>query len=114
MATGELAGTKAGEGSEGARGKNPHLLVHEAKDTVGVVVVEGLKAGTDMLCVVTHDDSDFRLTAKHDIPIGHKVALADIKCGDTIWKYGQDIGKAIADIGKGEHVHVHNVKTKRW
>ena len=92
----------------------PHLLVHEKKDTVGVVVVEGLKAGTDMLCVVTHDNSDFRLAAKMYIPIGHKVALKDIKKGDTIWKYGQDIGKAIADIGKGEHLHVHNVKTKRW
>jgi (2R)-sulfolactate sulfo-lyase subunit alpha len=92
----------------------PQLLVHEKKDTVGVVVVEGLKAGTEMLCVVTHDNSDFRLTAKMDIPIGHKVALNDIRKGDTIWKYGQDIGKAIADIGKGEHLHVHNVKTKRW
>ena len=92
----------------------PHLLVHDKKDTVGVVVVEGLTAGTDMLGVVTHDDSDFHLTAKHDIPIGHKVALADIKNGDTIWKYGQDIGQAVADIGRGEHVHVHNVKTKRW
>ena len=92
----------------------PQLLVHDEKDTVGVVVVEDLKAGTDMLCVVTHDNSDFRLTARHDIPIGHKVALADIKSGDTILKYGQDIGKAIADIRKGEHVHTHNVKTKRW
>lgn len=92
----------------------PHILVHDKKDTVGVVVVEGLKAGTDMLGVVTADDSDFRLTAKHDIPIGHKAALVDIKAGDTVWKYGQDIGKAIADIRKGEHVHVHNVKTKRW
>lgn len=92
----------------------PHLLVHEKKDTVGVVVVEGLTAGTDMLGVVTHDNSDFRLQAKMDIPIGHKVALKDIKAGDTIWKYGQDIGKAIADIGQGEHLHVHNVKTKRW
>ena len=27
----------------------PHLLVHEKADNVGVVVVEGLKAGTDML-----------------------------------------------------------------
>jgi (2R)-sulfolactate sulfo-lyase subunit alpha len=93
---------------------NPHLLVHDSKDTVGVVVVEGLKAGTDMLCVVTHDNSDFRLKAKHDIPIGHKVALKDIKNGDTIIKYGQDIGRAVADIAKGEHVHTHNVKTKRW
>lgn len=92
----------------------PQLLVHEKKDTVGVVVVEGLKAGTDMLCVVTHDNSDFRLTAKMDIPIGHKVALKDIKKGETIWKYGQDIGEARADVKQGEHLHVHNAKTKRW
>lgn len=92
----------------------PHLLVHEKKDTVGVVVVEGLKAGTDMLAVITADNSDFHIGAKHDIPIGHKVALVDIKKGDTIWKYGQDIGKAIADIKRGEHAHVHNIKTKRW
>jgi len=77
-------------------------------------VVEGLRADTDMLCVVTHDNSDFRLTSKHDIPIGHKVALKDIRTGDTIWKYGQDIGKAVAEIQQGEHVHTHNVKTKRW
>ena len=91
-----------------------HLLVHEKKDTVGVVVVEDLKADTDMLCVVTADNSSFRITATMDIPIGHKVALTDIRSGDTVWKYGQDIGKAVADIKKGEHVHVHNVKTKRW
>ncbi|HEX2114580.1 MAG TPA: flagellar biosynthesis protein FlgA, partial [Alphaproteobacteria bacterium] len=29
-------------------------------------------------------------------------------------KYGNDIGKAVADIPKGAHAHVHNVKTKRW
>ena len=92
----------------------PQLLVHDHKDTVGVVTVEGLKAGTDMLCVVTADNSSFNLTSKMDIPIGHKVALTDIKKGDTVWKYGQDIGKAVADIAKGEHVHVHNLKTKRW
>jgi (2R)-sulfolactate sulfo-lyase subunit alpha len=92
----------------------PHLLVHDKKDSVGVVVIEGLKSNTDMLCVVTADNSSFRLTSKMDIPIGHKVALTDIKNGDTVWKYGQDIGKAVADIKKGEHVHVHNLKTKRW
>ncbi|MHA1529923.1 MAG: flagellar biosynthesis protein FlgA, partial [Alphaproteobacteria bacterium] len=31
----------------------PHLLVHDRRDNVGVVVVEGLSAGTEMLCVVT-------------------------------------------------------------
>ncbi|HEX5508134.1 MAG TPA: flagellar biosynthesis protein FlgA, partial [Pseudolabrys sp.] len=34
----------------------PHILAHDKKDTVGVVVVEGLKAGTNMLGVVTADD----------------------------------------------------------
>jgi len=92
----------------------PHLLVHEKKDTVGVVVVEGLKAGTDMTCVVTADNSSFKLKAKMDVPIGHKIALVDIKKGDTVLKYGQDIGKAVANIRQGEHAHVHNLKTKRW
>jgi (2R)-sulfolactate sulfo-lyase subunit alpha len=91
----------------------PQLLVHDNKDTVGVVVVEGLKKGADMLCVVTADNSSFKLKAKMDVPIGHKIALTDIKKGDTVWKYGHDIGMAKSTIGKGEHVHVHNVKTKR-
>jgi len=92
----------------------PQLLVHDPKDNVGVVVVEGLEAGADMLCVVTHDDSDFRLQVRQAVPIGHKVALRDLKAGDTVIKYGQDIGRMVAPARKGEHVHVHNLKTKRW
>jgi (2R)-sulfolactate sulfo-lyase subunit alpha len=92
----------------------PHCLVHSPKDSCGVVVVEGLKAGTDMLCLITENDTTFNLKAENDIPIGHKVALKDIKSGDTIIKYGEDIGKAVADIGRGTHLHVHNMKTKRW
>ena len=92
----------------------PHLLVHDGRDNVGVVVVEDLTAGTEMLCVVTHDNSDFRLTARADIPIGHKVALKDLAAGDTVIKYGEDIGKMVGPAGVGEHVHTHNCKTKRW
>ncbi len=92
----------------------PQLLVHDHKDNVGVVVVEDLKAGTTMTCVVTEDDSDFELLCNDDVPIGHKVALADLDVGDTVFKYGEDIGKVVAPIQKGAHVHVHNVKTKRW
>ena len=62
----------------------PHLLVHERKDTVGVVVVENLKAGTDMLAVITHDNSDFRITAKMDIPIGHKAEGGGLFGGDLV------------------------------
>ncbi len=92
----------------------PQLLVHNRRDNVGVVVIEGLAGGTDMLCVVTEDDSDFRLTARQAAPLGHKIALKDLKKGDTIVKYGEDIGRAVADIAKGDHVHVHNIRTKRW
>jgi (2R)-sulfolactate sulfo-lyase subunit alpha len=92
----------------------PQLLVHDHKDNVGVVVVEGLTAGTDMLCVVTEDNSDFHLTANQDVPIGHKIALSDLAVGDTVIKYGQDIGRVVAAVAKGDHVHTHNLKTKRW
>lgn len=92
----------------------PHLLVHEREDNVGVVVVEGLKAGTKMLCVITHDNSSFELTANADVPIGHKVALKSLKAGDTCIKYGQDIGKMVGTANVGDYVHVHNLKTKRW
>jgi (2R)-sulfolactate sulfo-lyase subunit alpha len=92
----------------------PHLLVHNTKDNVGVVVVEGLKAGTDMFCVVTEDNSSFHLTANEDVPIGHKIALRDLAQGATTIKYGEDVGKIVANVKMGGHVHTHNMKTKRW
>ena len=92
----------------------PHFLVHSPKDNVGVVVVEDLKAGTNMLGVVTETDTTLKVKATQDIPIGHKVALGRLKSGDTIIKYGEDVGRMVANAGKGEHVHVHNMKTKRW
>jgi (2R)-sulfolactate sulfo-lyase subunit alpha len=97
-----------------AKNSIPQLLVHSSKDNVGVVVVEGLQAGAHMLVVVTENNEAFRLKAKADIPIGHKVALKDLKPGDTAIKYGEDIGKIVAPVSKGGHVHVQNLKTKRW
>lgn len=94
--------------------KIPQFLVHSPNDNVGVVVVEDLKAGARMMGVITENDTTTNVTAKHDIPIGHKVALVNLKAGDTIIKYGVDIGEMKADAKKGEHVHVHNLKTKKW
>jgi len=91
-----------------------HFLVHDSEDTVGVVVVEGVKAGTDLSGWVMDTDETITIRVLNDVPIGHKIALNPIKSGDTIIKYASDIGKAIADIPKGGHAHVQNVKTKRW
>lgn len=92
----------------------PDFLVHEGADTVGVVVVEGISAGQVLSGWRMDDDSTIELAALDAIPLGHKIALDDIAAGDTIVKYAADIGRAVAAIGKGRHVHVHNIKTKRW
>ena len=91
-----------------------HAVLHEAKDTVAVVVVEGLTAGTELNAWVMDEDRIVQVRALQDIPIGHKVALADMAVGDTVYKYGEDIGKVVAPIQAGQHAHVHNIKTKRW
>ncbi|HYI04703.1 MAG TPA: UxaA family hydrolase [Reyranella sp.] len=91
-----------------------HCVLHDAADTVAVVVVEGVAAGTAMTGWVMDDDRLIELQAQQDIPIGHKVALKDMDVGDTVVKYGIDMGKVVAPIRKGEHAHVQNVKTKRW
>jgi (2R)-sulfolactate sulfo-lyase subunit alpha len=88
--------------------------LHDGADTVAVVVVEGVTAGTPMTGWVMDDDRLIELEARQDIPIGHKVALKDMSVGDTVVKYGIDMGKVVAPIRKGEHAHVQNVKTKRW
>jgi (2R)-sulfolactate sulfo-lyase subunit alpha len=92
----------------------PQLLVHDRRDNVGVVVVESLSAGSDILGVVTEDNSEIRVGCNQDVPIGHKVALRDLAVGESVIKYGQDIGRVVQPIRRGDHVHTHNLKTRRW
>jgi len=92
----------------------PHFLVHDGGDAVGVIVVEGVKSGQMLTGWVMNGDKTIKLKSTNAIPLGHKIALKDIVKDTTILKYGHDIGKAISKISKGGHVHVHNVKTKRW
>jgi (2R)-sulfolactate sulfo-lyase subunit alpha len=92
----------------------PHFIIHEEGDSCAVAVKEGLKANTVYDCWVMQEDTELKIEIKQDIPMGHKIAVSTIEVGDTIIKYGVDIGKCIAKIGVGEHLHVHNIKTKRW
>jgi (2R)-sulfolactate sulfo-lyase subunit alpha len=91
-----------------------HFLVHNKVDKVGVVVVEGISAGQRLSGWLMEGNDTLEIQANHDIPIGHKIALNDIANDDTIIEYEHDVGRAVADIAKGDHVHVHNIKTKRW
>jgi (2R)-sulfolactate sulfo-lyase subunit alpha len=89
------------------------FLVHDKHDTVGVAVVD-VKAGQALEGRSLDTNETVKAKANADIPLGHKIALKDFKVGDTVLKYGNDIGKVVQPIKAGDHVHVHNVKTKRW
>ncbi len=92
-----------------------HFIVHDKKDTVGVIVAEsGVKKGEALTGWVMEGDGTIEVKALDAVPLGHKIALKDLAEGETVLKYGHDIGRVIAPIGTGRHVHVHNIKTKRW
>jgi len=93
---------------------NTDIIIHDDKDNVGVVVIDLTKKDQEYSCWIMESDKTVKIQSINNIPLGHKIALKDFKVGDTILKYGNDIGKVVASIKKGDHVHVHNVKTKKW
>jgi len=90
-------------GSRSAAAVAPYVRVH-ARDDVAIAVAS-LSAG-EVLCF-----GDLSVTLSSDIPKGHKVALRAIAAGEPVLKFGFRIGRAIADIAAGEHVHTHNLAT---
>lgn len=75
------------------------LRIHPTDDVA--VAVEAVKKGEAVLGV----------TAREDIPAGHKLALRPIQAGETVLKYGMPIGHATRPIAAGEWVHAHNLAT---
>ena len=51
------------------------------------------------------------ITANHDIPQGHKIALTNICKSTNVIKYGYPIGHTLKKITRGDWLHTHNVKT---
>ena len=94
--------------------ENTDIIIHDDKDNVGVVVIDSTIKDQEYSCWIMESDKTEKIQSINNIPLGHKIALKDFKEGDTILKYGHDIGKVVASIKKGDHVHVHNVKTKKW
>ena len=89
------------------------FLVHEKADNVGVATVD-IKSGETAQGLYMDSQDPVEKKALQDIPLGHKIALGDIKSEASVIKYGADIGRVVADIKAGEHVHTHNLKTRRW
>ena len=91
-----------------------HCVLHDPDDSVAVVVAEGVTAGQTLTALILDEDRTIQIPCKSDIPLGHKVAMKNMDVGETVVKYGVDIGKVVAPMRTGEHAHVHNIKTKRW
>ncbi len=51
------------------------------------------------------------ITVSQRIPAGHKLAVVAIPSGAKVLKYGLPIGSATCDIGPGDYVHTHNLKS---
>ena len=81
-------------------------------DNLATVFANDVKAGM-LVDIKDKKGNTITATVLADIPYGHKVAVKDIKKGELINKYGEEIGIATKDIKKGEYVHVHNLDSMR-
>jgi hypothetical protein len=60
------------------------------------------------LVTVSGVRNGYVVEAREQIPLGHKIAIRSITIDEEIFKYGEPIGIATADIEAGCWVHVHN------
>lgn len=86
-----------------------NAIILNARDNVATALCE-IKSGEK---VTVRNGEEYEIEVIQDIPFGHKFAVREIQKGEYVIKYGEVIGRATADIRKGEHVHVHNIESLR-
>lgn len=88
------------------------FLAHREGDVVAPAVRD-VEAGTANLAYL---DSGRRaeIQVSERIPLGHKVALADVAEAAAVTEYSVAIGVAKRSIRAGEMVHTHNLRSARW
>lgn len=89
------------------------FLIHNHGDHVGVATSD-ISAGEQAIGVFMDDDTTIEVTAKHNVPLGHKIAIADRGAGSDVLKYNVKIGVTPQGFQVGDYVHTHNLKTARW
>ena len=89
------------------------LALHvDDRDNVDTIFANGITDGTVVEVRNKSGDTE-SIAVIGDVPYGHKIAVTDIAKGEGIIKYGESIGRASADIRKGEYVHIHNLEALR-
>ena len=85
-------------------------VVINSKDNVATIV-DDFPAGTIIHFFIGQSVQSVQLL--QHIPLGHKLAIQEIKAGQDILKYAESIGVATELIRPGQHVHVHNMESQR-
>lgn len=89
------------------------FLIHKRGDLVGVATRD-IEASETVSGVYMDDNSMVEVVAGQAIPLGHKIALENLTQGSDVIEYGQVIGIASTTWSRGDYVHTHNLKSKRW
>ncbi|MGD2152278.1 MAG: UxaA family hydrolase [Gemmatimonadales bacterium] len=89
------------------------FLIHNEGDDVGIAT-EDIRRGEQVTGVYMDSEETITLSARGDIPLGHKIALSDIAKGGEVIEYRVTIGLTTEPIAAGDYVHVHNIRSARW
>lgn len=73
-------------------GVSPKFLEHDHADTVGVVVVEDVRKGQNLTGWAMDTDDAIAVAAQDDIPLGHEIALKNIRGGETVFNTAMTSG----------------------
>ncbi len=90
----------------------PKGLISDPADNIATMLQDAI-TGEEVLVAGKAGVSSFSVTASTNVPMYHKISLADIPEGGIISKYGNPMGVATKPIAKGEHVHIHNIASLR-
>lgn len=82
------------------------LITLDARDNIAIATAD-LHVGEVMTLGTAS------ITIRSEVPRGHKVALKHLASGSDVIRYGEIIGATTKDVAIGEHVHVHNLISKR-
>ncbi|EIK43109.1 hydrolase, UxaA family [Cellvibrio sp. BR] len=82
---------------------SPVILLHP-NDNI-LVCVKQIHTGDELII-----DGE-KISAASDIAVGHKIARNNLVEAEKVYRYGAPIGSMVTAAVKGEHIHMHNMKS---
>lgn len=87
-----------------------NCLVIDENDNVAIALTD-LKIGD--MCHVVRENKVITIQVRENIPFGHKFALDHFEKDESVYKYGEEIGKTSEQVLQGSWIHTHNMYCDR-